>query len=161
MPFESNKVITVNFTLKDEEGNILDTTNNDKPFSYISGNNQIIPKLEDAIDQMIIGSKKNIKLDAEDAYGKYKEDAVQKIDRKEFPENAEIEIGMRYFANTPDGKQVSFTINEINEDEVTVDFNHPLAGKNLEFDVELLDKRDATPEELAHGHAHGPNGHEH
>lgn len=161
MSLEINKVITINFTLKDENGNVLDSTNNDKPFTFISGQNQIIPKLENAINQMVIGSKKNIKLEAEDAYGKYKEDAIQKIDRKEFPQDTEIEVGMRYFANSPDGKQVSFTINDINENDVTVDFNHPLAGKDLEFDIEFLDKRDATPEELSHGHVHGPNGHAH
>jgi FKBP-type peptidyl-prolyl cis-trans isomerase SlyD len=156
-----NKVFTFNYTLKDEEGTLLDSSANKGPMSFISGSNLIIPKLEEALSGMIIGSKKNIKVDAVDAYGEYSEDGVQNIKKDQFPEDTELEVGMTFIANSPDGKQMPFLIASIEEQEITIDFNHPLAGKNLEFDVELLDVRDATPEEMQHGHVHGPGGHHH
>ena len=161
MGIESNKVVTINFTLKDSDGNVLESTENKEPFSYLSGNSQILPKLEEGVNQMLIGGKKDIKIDAANAYGEYNNEAIQQINKKEFPENINLEEGMRLIANSPDGKQMPFIINKIEENEVTVDFNHPLAGKDLEFNVELIDIRDATPEELSHGHSHGTDGHHH
>ena len=156
-----NKVITFNYTLKDEEGTLLDSSSNKEPMAFLSGSHQIIPKLEEALNGMIIGSKKNVKVSAADAYGEYSEDAIQKIKKDQFPEEAKIEVGMTYLANSPDGKQMPFLVSEINDQDITINFNHPLAGKNLEFDVELLDVRDATPEEIQHGHVHGAGGHHH
>jgi FKBP-type peptidyl-prolyl cis-trans isomerase SlyD len=161
MSILTNKVISFNYTLKNDEGTILDSSANKEPLTFLSGSQQIIPKLEEALSGMIIGSKKNIKIAAADAYGEYSEDAIQKIKMDQFPKEANIEVGMTYIANSPDGKQMPFLVSEINEQDVTVDFNHPLAGKDLEFDVELLDVRDATPEEIQHGHVHGPGGHHH
>lgn len=161
MALMMNKVITINYTLKDTEGNLLDSTDNGGPFSFITGNMQVLPGLEEALVSMIIGSKKNIKLAAADAYGEYDENAIQKVNRSLFPEEAELETGMTYFAHSPEGQHIQFVITKIENDDITVNFNHPLAGKNLEFDVELLDVRDATPEEISHGHVHGPGGHHH
>jgi FKBP-type peptidyl-prolyl cis-trans isomerase SlyD len=161
MAIGTNKVVTLNFTLKDEEGNVIESTENAEPFQFISGNNQILPKLEEEVDRMLIGTKKKININPADAYGEYNQQAVQKIDKKEFPENMKLEEGMRFVANSPEGKEMPFIINSIDENEITVDFNHPLAGKNLNFNVELLDVRDATPEELSHGHVHGSGGHHH
>lgn len=161
MALQANKVVTFNYILKDDNGALLDSTEKGGPFSFISGNHQILPGLEEAIGNMIIGSKKNIKLAAADAYGEYDENAVQKINRTLFPEEAELEIGMTYFAHSPEGQHLQFVITEMENDDITVNFNHPLAGKNLEFDVELLDVRDATPEEISHGYVHGPGGHHH
>ncbi|NUM62856.1 MAG: peptidylprolyl isomerase [Ignavibacteriaceae bacterium] len=161
MALMTNKVITINYTLKDTEGNLLDSTDNGGPFSFITGNMQVLPGLEEALVSMIIGSKKNIKLAAADAYGEYDENAIQKVNRSLFPEEAELETGMTYFAHSPEGQHIQFVITKIENDDITVNFNHPLAGKNLEFDVELLDVRDATPEEISHGHVHGPGGHHH
>jgi len=157
----NNKVITFNYKLKDEKGNLLDSTDNGGPFSFITGNQQILPGLEEVLSGMIIGSKKNVKLAAADAYGEYDNNAIQKLNRGMFPEEAELEIGRTYFAHSPEGKQLQFVITEIEKENITVNFNHPLAGKDLEFDVELLDVRDATPEEVSHGHVHGPGGHHH
>jgi FKBP-type peptidyl-prolyl cis-trans isomerase SlyD len=161
MPIKQNQVVTINFTLKDETGEIIDSTQGNNPFSFISGNNQILPKLEESISIMLIGSKTNVKLNPVDAYGEYKEEAVQTVDRSEFPQDVELEEGMSFMAHTPEGKQVPLTIAGVEGDKVTVDFNHPLAGRALEFDVELLNIRDATLEELQHGHVHGPDGHHH
>jgi FKBP-type peptidyl-prolyl cis-trans isomerase SlyD len=157
----TNKVVTFNYILKDSEGNLLDSTDKGGPLSFITGNQQILPGLEDVLSGMIIGSKKNVKLTAVDAYGEYDENAIQKVKRNLFPEEAELEIGKTYFGHSPEGQHLQFVITEIENDDVTVNFNHPLAGKDLEFDVELLDVRDATPEEISHGHVHGPGGHHH
>ncbi len=161
MPIERNKVVTLNFTLTDDDGNLLDSTDNGGAFSYITGNNMILPKLEEAVNSMIIGTKKQLKFEAKDGYGIYNEDAVQVVGKENFPEDFVLEAGMEYMASNPDGVQMPFIITSINGEEVTIDFNHPLAGKNLNFDVELVDVRDATAEELAHGHIHGPDGHHH
>lgn len=161
MSLDKNKVVTFNYTLKDEQGNILDTTSGSGPFAFLSGNEQILPKLEDAFHGMLLGTKKIVKISAADAYGEYNEQAVQLVDRSNFPEDADLQPGMQFVANSPDGHRMPFVIAEVKQDQVTIDFNHPLAGKNLEFDVELLDIRDATAEEIAHGHVHGPGGHHH
>lgn len=161
MSLIQNKAISFNYTLKDDKGNILDTTKGSSPFSFLSGNRQILPKLEDALNGMLLGSKKNVKIDAADAYGEYNEEAIQKVERTNFPKDVDLQPGMQFVTNSPDGHQMPFVISEIKENVVTIDFNHPLAGKNLEFDVELLDVRDATAEEIAHGHIHGQGGHQH
>jgi FKBP-type peptidyl-prolyl cis-trans isomerase SlyD len=161
MALQEKKVVTINYTLKGENGEMLDSTEKGGPFSFVTGNLQVLPGLEDALSSMIIGSKKNIKLAAADAYGEYDEGAVQKVKRNLFPEEAELEIGISYFAKSPEGQHLQFIITEIENDVITANFNHPLAGKKLEFDVELIDVRDATPEEISHGHVHGPGGHHH
>lgn len=161
MAIEQNKVVTMNFTLKDDEGNLLDSTEKGGPFSYISGTNMVLPKLEEALSGMLIGSKKNLKLVAKDGYGDYNDDAIQVVGKENFPEDIVLEVGMEYMANSPDGVKMPFTISNVDGEEITIDFNHPLAGKNLNFDIELLNVRDATAEELSHGHVHGAGGHHH
>jgi FKBP-type peptidyl-prolyl cis-trans isomerase SlyD len=161
MAIEQNKVVTMNFTLKDDEGNLLDSTEKGGPFSYISGTNMVLPKLEEALSGMLIGSKKNLKLEAKDGYGNYNDDAIQVVGKENFPEDIVLEVGMEYMANSPDGVKMPFTINNVDGEEITIDFNHPLAGKNLNFDIELLNIRDATAEEISHGHVHGAGGHHH
>jgi FKBP-type peptidyl-prolyl cis-trans isomerase SlyD len=161
MAIGANKVVTLNYKLSDDEGNLIQITKENEPFVYLSGKNQILPKLEEAIDGMIIGGKKNIELKSSEAYGDYDDKAVQQVKKQEFPENANLEAGMEFMARTPDGKPVPFVIKEVKDEDVTIDFNHPLAGRNLSFDVELVDVRDATAEELEHGHVHGADGHHH
>lgn len=161
MSLELNKVVTFNYTLKDEEGIVLDSTANKDPLTFISGTSQVLPRLEEALGEMLIGGKKNVKINAAEAYGEYDDKAVQSIKKEQFPSDAKVEVGVRYVANSPEGGQMPFVIKEIKEKDVTVDFNHPLAGKDLEFDVELVDIRDATAEEIQHGHVHGPGGHTH
>lgn len=158
---KANQVVTINYTLKDSEGEIIDSTSEGKSFSFLSGSEQILPKLEEAIGGMLIGSKKIVALTAEDAYGEYIDDAVQVLQRSEFPKEMEIKEGMEFVTNDADGNQMPFVISKITDEQITVDFNHPLAGEDLTFDVELLDLRDATAEELSHGHAHGAHGHHH
>jgi FKBP-type peptidyl-prolyl cis-trans isomerase SlyD len=161
MAIGANKVVTVNYKLSDDKGNMIQTTKENEPFVYLSGNKQILPKLEEAIDGMIIGGKKNIELNSSEAYGDYDEKAIQQVKKNAFPEGANLEPGMEYMAQSPEGKPVPFVIKEVKEEDVTIDFNHPLAGVNLNFDVELVDVRDATEEEMQHGHAHSAGGHQH
>jgi FKBP-type peptidyl-prolyl cis-trans isomerase SlyD len=161
MAIGQNKVVTMNFILKDENGKTIQATNNMEPFQFLSGNQQILPRLEEEIDNMIIGSKKNVKITAREAYGEYKEEAIQQVSKNNFPKDIDLEVGMEFIANSPKGEQMPFVVKEIKNEEVTIDFNHPLAGKDLEFDIELLDVRDATVEEMQHGHVHGPGGHHH
>jgi FKBP-type peptidyl-prolyl cis-trans isomerase SlyD len=161
MPFEPNKVVTMNYNLKDKDGNVIDSSESRGSLSFLSGTNQILPKLEEAVSKMLIGSKKNIKLSAADAYGELNNDAFQVVERSTFPEDAAIEEGIGYISTAEDGQQTPFKISKIDGDEITLDFNHPLAGVDLEFEVELLDIRDASAEEKSHGHVHGPNGHNH
>ncbi len=156
-----NKVVTLNFTLTDQHGNILDSTEGEQPFSFLSGHQNILPKLESEIDTMLIGSKRTITINAADAYGEYNEDIVQVVGKDEFPPEFLLEVGMQYLASAPDGTKMPFTITEVNDEDVTIDFNHPLAGKDLNFDIELINVRDATSEEIAHGHVHGAGGHHH
>lgn len=159
MPIGSNKVVTIHYTLKDDQGNILDSTIGSQPFSYLTGYEQIIPKLEEEIDSMIIGGKKHVSIPAAEAYGERNEALIHHVSRDNFPPDIELEVGMEFVTNAPDGSQMPLVVTELNGDDITIDFNHPLAGKNLEFDVELIDVRDATDEELSHGHVHGPHSH--
>jgi len=161
MPLKKNQVVAIDFTLKDKDGNIIEETTKENPFMFISGTEQILPKLEENIGEMLIGSKRKVVLEPENAYGKFSDSAVQVVNRSEFPEGTELKVGMGYSADTPDGRQMPFTIKGVEGDNVTLDFNHPLAGQTLTFELELLNLRDATPEELSHGHVHGAGGHHH
>ena len=161
MAWDLNKVVTINYKVKDDEGTIVDETTKDQPFSFISGQNQILPSLEENISKMLIGSTQKVVLKPKEAYGEFNEDAVRLVKRTDFPEEMKIEEGQQLMADTGEGKHLPFIIKEIKGDDITIDFNHPLAGKTLEFDVELMDIRDATDEELMHGHSHGPGGHQH
>ena len=161
MAITQNKVVTMNFTLTDDHGNVLDSTDTGGSFSYITGGNMVLPKLEEAVNGMLIGTKKSLKLNAADGYGNYNEDALQVVGKENFPEDFVLEVGMEYIASNPDGVQMPFTITKVEGEEITIDFNHPLAGINLNFDIELVDVRDATAEELNHGHVHGAGGHHH
>ncbi len=160
MSFKENQVVTINFTLKDEKGNVIEATSKEQPFAFISGNRQILPELETKVSEMLIGSKKTIVLEPENAYGIYKDTSIQTVNRTDFPEGTKLEVGMGFIADTPDGQQMPFTIKNIEDENIMIDFNHPLAGRTLTFEVELMDMRDATTDELAHGHVHGP-GHHH
>ena len=158
MPLKSNQVVSIGYTLTDEEGNVIDSATHVNPFSFLSGKNQILPALEEKLGEMIIGSKKIVVLSPENGYGVYDEMALQVVDRSEFPAETQLEEGMGFVADTPEGGQMPFTIKKIDGENITLDFNHPLAGKTLTFDVELINLREATTEELSHGHIHGAGG---
>lgn len=149
MTLETNKVISIAYTVKDSEGKLVDQASVSHPYSFLSGQNQILPKLEEKIGEMLIGSKKSVTLTPEEGYGEFQDEGIQQVKRADFP------------ADMGDGRHLPFFITAVSREEVTIDFNHPLAGKTLEFEVELLNIREATDEELMHGHAHGAGGHQH
>lgn len=160
MQIAHQKVVTLNYTLKDDEGNIVDQAS-DGSFVYMHGANNIIPGLENALSGKAPGDAVSVNVGPEDAYGTRDESRVQAVPREMFPEDQEIQPGMQFHAQGPNGESLVVTVVKSTEDSVTVDGNHPLAGVSLNFDVEILEVRDATTEEIEHGHVHGPGGHQH
>lgn len=152
------RVLSFNYTLKDNQGQVLDSSN-DGPLSFLEGHQQIIPALEAEVLSMLIGQKKNVKIAAADAYGDYDQEQVIDVPREQVA-HINVEVGGLVQVQSPQGVQVLKVIG-MDDKHVKMDANHPLAGVDLEFDVELVDSREATAEELTHGHAHGPGGHHH
>ena len=152
---EKNKVVTFHYTLKDKEtGEVLDSSQyHGEPLKVLIGANNIIPGLERQMEGMEVGEKKTIEVKAEEAYGQKDESLIQKVPREYF-QGIELQKGMPLQAQTPDGQIINLIVVDFNDNEVIVDMNHPLAGKDLVFDVEIVDVRDATLEEISHGHAH-------
>ena len=155
MAIEPNQVVTINFTIKDSKGTIVDSTVGQEPYTFLSDSDQMLPKVEDVLRGMKVGTKSNVVLSPDDAYGEYEEDAIMVAKRADFPTDAELKEGITFSTLDEDGQEMSATIKQINGDEITVDYNHPLAGETLSFDLELLEVRNATPEELRQCHDHG------
>lgn len=152
------KVFQFNYTLRGMDGNVLDNSA-DAPLSFLEGAGQIIPALEAEIIQMAPGDKRNVKLKAKDAYGLVDEKMKMDVDRSELA-HLNLEIGTYLRLDLGEHTKI-VRVAGLTESSVTLDGNHPLAGQDLDFDVELLSARDATTEEVSHGHAHGPGGHHH
>jgi FKBP-type peptidyl-prolyl cis-trans isomerase SlyD len=155
---QNGKVVAFSYTLKDSDGTILEQTGNES-MEYLHGNQNIIPGLENAITGMKIGEMKNVKVKAEDAYGLYDDDLVFKVPLANFPQGTTIEPGMEFQSNTEDGVMV-IKVQEIDGENAIVDGNHPMAGMDLEFDITIKNIREATPQEVQHGHVHS-HGHDH
>ena len=152
------KVISFNYTLKDTTGKVIDASG-DAPLAFLEGAGHIIPALEEQLKGMLIGQKKIVKLEAKDAYGLPEEKMRMDVPKADLA-HLQIEEGGFLQLQLQDSVKV-VRIAKISEETVTLDGNHPLAGQALEFDVEMIDSREATNEELAHGHAHGVGGHHH
>lgn len=158
MQLTKHKVATINYTLTDKDENVLDESL-DGSFSYLHGANNIIPGLERALDGKQSGDKVDVTVEPEDAYGERSLEKIQRVPRDVFPADVELKEGMQFQANSPDGPPIIVSITSVETDEVVVDGNHPMAGKQLRFQVELVDVRDASDEEIQHQHVHGPGGH--
>ncbi len=161
MEIKADRVVRMDYELKDDEGTLLDKSREGAPLAYLHGHKNIIPGLEQGLEGESAGTEKAVTVAAADAYGEYKPELRQEIDRSMFPEGTPIEVGMRFRAGTPEGGQVIVRVTEIADDKVIVDANHELAGRNLNFKVKVRDVREATKEELEHGHAHGDGGVQH
>jgi FKBP-type peptidyl-prolyl cis-trans isomerase SlyD len=162
MEIQGKKVAVVTYILKDEDGSVLQEATKENPFAFIQGMGQVLPAFDAAIETKSAGDDYEFRIGAEEGYGEYDEGRIEDLDPRIFAEAPKeyIVVG----ANLPmefNGHTVFGTITEIRQDAVVMDFNHPLAGKNLHFSGMVLEVRDATPEELAHGHVHGPGGHHH
>lgn len=152
-------VITFHFTLRNQQGKMLDSSIGGQPVQYLEGVGQIIDGLEEALHELPVGTKRAIMVAAEKAYGNRDEKLVQKVGRKKLPVD-ELKIG-DMFQTGQDNHAPIVTVIAIDGDQVTLDANHPLAGQDLVFDVEVVNRRPAQPDEVAHGHVHGPGGHHH
>lgn len=159
MQIANRTVVTIEYTLTDDGGEVLDTSDGREPLKYLHGAGNIIPGLESALEGKQAGDELKIDVAPENAYGERDEELVQDVPRKNFPVE-DIAIGMRFHAQGKDSSTMVTVVNVTN-DVVRVDANHPLAGETLSFAVKVVDVRDATLEELKHGHVHGPGDHHH
>lgn|SRR5574344_1032150 len=147
MTITKDKMVAINYTLKDDEGKMIDTSIGNEPLSYLHGNGYLLPKLEEALEGKNVGDKFSIAIAAKDGYGEYDEKLVVDVPRNQFDTSVPIEAGMQFQADTPVGPQI-VTVVKVTTETVTINGNHELAGKNLNFDVEVMEVRDATEEEL-------------
>lgn len=146
-------VVSMDYTLT-VDGEVIDSSEENGPIDYIQGHENIIPGLESAVEGMKVGETKKVSVKAKDAYGEYDPDAVDEIPLADFPEDIPLEVGVELAVEDEDDGPMSAVIEEVGKDTVTLNFNHPLAGKDLNFDVKILSIRAATAEELEHGHVH-------
>jgi len=155
-------VVSLAYTLRLSNGEIIDFSEAADPLEYLHGAENIIPGLETALAGLHVGDEKNIELSPEDGYGEYDPEEVEVIERTMLPKNLPpLKLGMVLAISDEDGNFSEAYVREIGQTSVTLDFNHPLAGQRLFFEVQVLDIRPATEEELAHGHPHGVDGHDH
>ena len=162
MKITSGKVVSLNYVLTDKAGQELDSSSPGEPLVYLHGEGQIIPGLEKQLEGLSKGEKRDkIEIKPEDGYGEVRAELRASVERKHFPPDIELQPGMQFMSQTPDGHHRPFVVTAVNGDQIEIDGNHPLAGQTLNFKIEVADVRDATEEELAHGHAHGPGGHHH
>mgnify|MGYP000113724039 CR=1 FL=1 len=157
---ENDAVATVHYTGTLPDGEEFDSSRGGDPMTFLVGHRNMIPGFEEELMGKTVGDTVEFTLPPERAYGERDDGAIQQVSREQFPEGMEIKPGMMMAAQTDQGP-IPFTISEINDDEITIDFNHQMAGKTLTFNVEIIEIREATPDEIAHGHVHGPGGHHH
>lgn len=160
MTIAQNSVVSIHYTLKDETGEIIDSSASAEPLAYLHGHGNLIPGLERELEGKKTGDKLNVTIPAAEGYGEYDKQLVQRVPRRALRGIGDVKVGMRLHAQTEDGQR-AVTVTHISGDMVTIDGNHPLAGKALSFEVEVTDVRPATAEELSHGHVHGPDDHHH
>jgi len=156
----ANKVVLVDFTLKDDDGQVLDSSTDDEPMAYLHGVGAILPGLEQALEGKSVGDSFQVRVAPEDGFGERDEDLKSVVPREHFEEFPDLAAGMQ-FQVPMNGEETIVTVVEADADSVTVDGNHELAGLVLHFDVVVRDVREATADEIAHGHAHGAGGHHH
>ncbi len=160
MQIEKNKVVSIDYTLKNDDGQILDTSEGKEPLNFIHGNGHLIPGLEEALAGKAKDDKLNVSIPPEKGYGKRSDQMIHTVDRSNFEKDVDIKAGMQFQAQMDQGVQL-LTVVKVEDDKVTLDGNHPLADQTLHFDVDVKDVREASAEELEHGHVHGPGGHKH
>ncbi|HEV2227722.1 MAG TPA: peptidylprolyl isomerase [Steroidobacteraceae bacterium] len=156
MAIAHNDVVTIHYTLKDDTDKVIDSSAGGEPLAYLHGHGNIIPGLERELAGKNVGDRLKVRVPAAEGYGEYDRALVQKVPRRALKGIADLRVGLRLQA----GHQ-AVTVTHIAGDMITLDGNHPLAGQNLTFDVEITAVRAATEEELTHGHVHGAGGHHH
>jgi len=160
MQAEKDKVVVFHYRLSEESGAEVENSHERAPMAFLFGHGNIIPGLERAMAGHVAGDRFDALVPPADAYGERREDFIQRVPKKYFRDAEHLRPGMHTVLSTQEGQR-SVTVIKVGSSVVDVDLNHPLAGKTLRFGVEITDIREATPEELEHGHVHGPGGHHH
>jgi FKBP-type peptidyl-prolyl cis-trans isomerase SlyD len=161
MTIANNKVVTLDFTVKNADTNeVIETSEGGEPLLYLHGFNNLVPGLEKALAGKNVGEAFDVAVNAEEGYGVRDDSMIQQVPMKAFEGAEKVEVGMAFTADGPEG-QVVVEVTNIENDMVTIDANHPLASVNLAFSGAIKDIRDASQEELEHGHVHGEGGHQH
>jgi FKBP-type peptidyl-prolyl cis-trans isomerase SlyD len=156
----ADKVVLIHYTLKDDAGAVIDSSAGGEPLAYIQGHGNLVVGLEKALEGKQDGSQVVVSVSPEEGYGKFDAKLIQRVPKRAMQGAGEIKKGMQFQARTDEGMRL-FTVTGMMGDMVTLDGNHPLADKTLNFDVQVVSVRDATQEELEHGHVHGEGGHHH
>ncbi len=154
-------VVSIHYTVKDKAGKKLETSIGEEPMIYLHGHKQIIPGLEKALSGKTVGEKFNISVAAKDGYGAYNDSLKSVLKKDQFADKREVKVGSIFQFSDPEGNPVVVRVTQVKGNDVTVDGNHPFAGQDLSFAVEVVGIREATKEEIAHGHAHHGDGHHH
>tara|TARA_R110002111_G_scaffold237881_1_gene299154 strand:- start:1037 stop:1519 length:483 start_codon:yes stop_codon:yes gene_type:complete len=160
MKVAENKVVLIDYTLTDNAGEVIDSSEGAGPLAYLHGAGNIVEGLEEALTGKEAGAEVKASIEPAKAYGERHEDMKQEVPKELFGGVENIEVGMQFQSETDQGP-VLVTVVAISDEMVTVDGNHPLAGVHLNFDVTIREVREATAEELEHGHVHGEGGHHH
>jgi len=160
MQIADKKVVTLHYTLRDDKDTVIDSSE-DGSFAYLHGANNIIPGLENALTGKSVDEEMKVTIAPEEAYGERNPEMEQVVPKSMFEGDEGIQVGQQFHAASPDGQEIVVTVVSIDGEDVTIDGNHPLAGVTLNFEVKVISIRDASEEELDHGHVHGPDGHHH
>jgi FKBP-type peptidyl-prolyl cis-trans isomerase SlyD len=157
MKVGKGSVVSLDYRLHLGDGVVIDASAPDDPLTYLHGEGQIVPGLEKALEGLSAGEARQVVVAPDDGYGPSDPGALQEIPRTSFPAGVQLQPGMELVAHGPEGQPVPFVVRDVKLETVVIDLNHPLAGKTLHFDVTVRDVRQATHDELEHGHAHGPS----
>ncbi len=160
MLIAKNTAVQIHYTLKNDAGEVLDSSDGSEPLAFLQGNGNLIPGLEKALEGKRAGDAINVSIPPEEGYGVRDADLIQNVPRSAFEGIPEIEVGMQFHADSNQGPR-TVTVTQVAADTITVDGNHPLADQTLHFAVQIVEVRAASKEELSHGHVHGPGGHHH
>lgn len=160
MQIAQNTVAAFHYTLTDDAGQVIDSSNGREPLTYMHGKGQIVPGLEKQMEGRKAGDKFNADVAPAEGYGEHQAELMQEVPREAFQGVEDIQPGMQFQGRGPQG-EINVTVTRVEDDKVFIDGNHPLAGKALHFAIEVTEVREASEEELAHGHVHGAGGHHH
>ncbi|GMR00261.1 MAG: peptidylprolyl isomerase [Zetaproteobacteria bacterium] len=160
MQISKHKIVTLDYTLTNDGGEVLDTSKGQEPLAYIHGTGFMIPGLENALEGKAAGNSFSVTVEPKDGYGERDDELVKVVEQAMFGGVDRLEVGMQFQAETDDGIEM-VTVTAMEGDKVTVDGNHPLADVTLNFEVQIVGVREASQEEIEHGHVHGAGGHDH
>ena len=161
MKVGKDKVVLMHYTLKNDAGDVIDSSKGGEPLPFLQGHGNIIPGLESALEGSKMGDKLDVSIKPEDGYGERMKNAIQEIPSSALQGIDEVKVGMQLQSQDQDGNAFLVTVTKVEDDKITVDGNHPLAGQTLHFSVSIESIRNAETEELSHGHVHADGNHHH